>query len=123
MRQHLLRSLQIEEAIRDKLVAEGAEFDSAKRVLVDLIGIRIATLERLIGDLEAEALRPFAQAMERIRQHFDKDCKEPYRTFRGPTPKDEPSLPKDIVVVFEELVARCIWNGPVPVRDPRWDPS
>lgn len=124
MRQHLQRQRQVEAAIRTDLLRQRGESEPtpAQRIGVDLLDLRIAVLDKLIAELEIEATTPFTAALERLKLHFDKDSKSVYRTFRGATPVDEPSLPKDISIVFEELVARGIWMGDCPVPDPRWDP-
>lgn len=125
MREHLIKARTVEQAIRDRLQAENeVADDSAKRVLVDLISVRIATIDRLLSDLDGGHPNDlFTAAMERLRQQFDKDAKSPYRTFRGATPADQPSLPKDILIVFEQLQLEGIYHGTAPVLDPRWDPS
>lgn len=124
MREHLLRTRQVEAAIRTELLRrnQDAEKSPAHRVLLDLIDARIATLDDMIAKLAGEAETPFYAAMDRIRAHFDKASETPYKSWRGPTPVNQPSLAKDIVTVFEELTARGVWMGPCPVLDPRWNP-
>lgn len=128
VKQHLLRARQVEDAIRTELLRQsssdnGEQPSPAARIGVDLLDVRIAVMDKLLAQFEEEDHTPFTVAMERIRQHFDKDFKTPYKTWRGATPANEPSLAKDIVVVFEELVARGVWNGACPVINPRWDPA
>jgi hypothetical protein len=125
LRQHLLRSRLIEAEMRTELLRRNAESEPspAQRVLLDLLDLRIRILDRLIDEQDVEAGLPFSQAMERLRLHFDQAENTPYRAWRGATPKDEPSLAKDIKIVFDELISRGIWGGPSPVLDSRWDPS
>jgi hypothetical protein len=124
MRLHLLRTRQVEGAIRTALLREAGEDNpsSTKRVLLELIDVRISVLDKLINELEAEADTPFQIAAERVRQHFDKDFATPYKAWRGPTPKDQPSLAKDVAVIFEEMAAKGLWTGACPNLDPKWDP-
>jgi hypothetical protein len=124
MRQHLLRTRQVEATIRTKLLREAGEanISSAKRVLIDLVDIRIDVLDELIAEHEAEAQTPFQVAAERVRQHFDKGFATPYKSWRGPTPVDQPSLAKDVAIIFEEMVAKGVWNGSCPNLDPKWNP-
>lgn len=125
MRQHLLRTRQVEAAIRTDILREAGEDNpsSHKRVLLELIDIRIAVLDKLISDHAAEAQTSFQIAAERVRQHFDKDFATPYKSWRGPTPVDQPSLAKDIAIIFEEMAARGLWTGACPNLDPRWNPQ
>jgi hypothetical protein len=124
MRQHLLRTRQVEAAIRTDILREAGQENpsAAKRVLIDMIDLRIKTLDKLIADHEVEAQTPFQIAAERVRQHFDKDFATPYKAWRGPTPVDQPSLAKDVAIIFEEMVARGLWTGSCPNLDPRWNP-
>lgn len=124
MREHLIKARTVETAIRDRLKTENQLADhSGKRVLVDLIDIRITTIDKLLSDIDGGHPNDvFTTAMERIRAHFDKDAKEPYDTWRGPTPVNEPSLAKDIVIVFEQLQLEGIYHGDSPKLDPRWNP-
>lgn len=123
MRNHLIRARAVEQAIRERLQTDNnIDDDSHKRVLVDLIGVRIAAIDALLLDVEGgHPNNTFGEAMERIRQHFDKDAKTPYKAWRGATPKDQPSLSKDIVIVFEQLAMEGVWHGDIPQLDPRWD--
>jgi hypothetical protein len=125
MREHLIKARTVETAIRDRLQVENhLGSDSAKRVLVDLIGIRITTIDKLLADIDGgHPNDAFAAAMERIRAHFDKDAAEPYKAWRGATPVDQPSLSKDILIVFEQLQLEGIYTGDSPKLDPRWNPS
>lgn len=125
MKQHLQRTRQVEEAIRTELLREdghGGGNISAKRVLVDLIDVRLKVIDRLVAQYETENTTPLDGVLARVHLHFDKDNKSPYKTFRGPTPAHEPSLPKDIATIFEALVERGIYHGPCPVLDPKWEP-
>jgi uncharacterized protein (DUF2461 family) len=125
LRDHLIKARVVEQSIRDRLSAENALADnSAKRVLVDLIGIRIETIDKLIADIDGGHPNDvFTAAMERIRAHFDKDANEPYKAWRGATPVDQPSLAKDILIVFEQLQLEGVYTGDAPKLDPRWDPT
>jgi hypothetical protein len=125
MREHLIKARTVEAAIRDRLQVENhLGSDSAKRVLVDLIGIRITTIDKLLSDIDGgHPSDAFTDAMERIRAHFDKDATQPYKAWRGPTPVDQPSLAKDIVIVFEKLQLEGVYGGDAPKLDPRWNPS
>jgi hypothetical protein len=125
MREYLIKARTVEAAIRDRLATENALADnSAKRVLVDLIGIRIETIDKLLADIDGgHPNDAFAASMERIRAHFDKDAAEPYKAWRGPTPVDQPSLSKDILIVFEKLQLEGIYDGDAPKLDPRWNPT
>lgn len=125
MREHLIKARVVETAIRDRLQAENhLGNDSSKRVLVDLIGIRIETIDKLLADIDGgHPSDVFTAAMERIRAHFDKDSAEPYKAWRGPTPVDQPSLAKDILIVFEQLQLEGVYHGDAPKLDPRWNPT
>jgi uncharacterized protein (DUF2461 family) len=125
MREHLIKAHTVETAIRDRLQTENALVDnSAKRVLVDLIGIRIETIDKLLADIDGgHPSDAFTGAMERIRAHFDKESKEPYKAWRGATPVDQPSLAKDILIVFEQLQLEGVYTGDAPKLDPRWNPT
>lgn len=125
MRQHLVRTRQVEGEIRTELLRRcenGSPVTSTERVLIDLLDVRVRTLDRMIEQLEAEATTPLYEAATRVFEHFDKDHKSPYRAFRGATPVDVPSLPKDVAILFEALVAAGLYNGPCPALDPRWNP-
>jgi hypothetical protein len=126
MREHLIKAHTVETAIRDRLATENALADnSAKRVLVDLIGIRIETIDKLLADIDGghpndafsrgDGTHP--GALRQGRQG------SPYKAWRGATPVDQPSLAKDILIVFEQLQLEGVYTGDAPKLDPRWDPT
>jgi hypothetical protein len=124
MREHLIKSRTVETAIRDRVQRDFDPKNPTHRVALELWNLRLAAMDDLLQEVEGEHPNTaFQAAMERIRQHFDKDGESPYKSFRGATPPDQPSLPKDIAIMFEQLMLEGVWYGNAPQLDPRWDPS
>lgn len=127
MKDHLIKSKAMETSMLEKLTGpelpEGVNVNHG-RVAADLIRVRIELIDQLIGEMGPHPASAFQDAMERVRQQFDKDVdqkKKPYKSWRGPTPKGEPSLAKDIRIIFHQLMLEGIWTGEAPVLDPRWE--